>query len=60
MPPLPHFCRGQPFDIMRSQAAEWLCQQPEIRQHLWNEAKRQGVIVLDLEQQRWHGVLWRP
>ena len=59
MPPLRHFCKNGSFDIMRSEAVAWLVAQPEIRQDLWNWAKRNGVIVFDLEQQRWRGTRWR-
>jgi hypothetical protein len=55
LPPLPHFRKGEPFDIMRSQAADWLCQQPEIRQWIWNWAKANNAIVLDLDTHRWQG-----
>ena len=60
MPPLSHFVRGEPFDIMRSKAAEWLSRQPEIRQWLWNIAKKHGSIILDLENHVWHGADHRP
>jgi hypothetical protein len=56
MPPLAHFVRGEKFDIMKSEAAQWLASQPEIRQWLWNVMKRDGAIVLDLERQCWRGV----
>jgi hypothetical protein len=59
MPPLSHWRKGEPFDIMHSKAAEWLSQQPEIRQHIWNLAKRDGAIILDLEHHCWRGVNWR-
>jgi hypothetical protein len=55
MPPLPHYRKGEPFDIMRSQAVDWLVSRPEVRQLVWNWAKRNGVIILDLEKQRWRG-----
>ena len=45
MPVLDHFHKGRPFDIMESDVAEWLCQQPEIRQALFNYYKRNGLIV---------------
>ena len=59
MPPLPHFVPGRPFDIMESEAAAWLSQQPEIRQWLWNIAKKHGSIILDLEHHCWHGADYR-
>jgi hypothetical protein len=45
MPLIDHFRRGEPFDIMRSKVCEWLCQQPEIRQDLFNHFRRSGAIV---------------
>ena len=56
MPPLRHFRRGEPFDIMRSEAVDWLVSQPEVRQQVWNWAKKNNAIVLDLESGCWHGV----
>jgi hypothetical protein len=59
MPCLKHFIRGRSFDIMESEAAAWLVSQPEIRQWLWNIIKRDGSIVLDLENHCWHGADYR-
>jgi hypothetical protein len=59
MPPLNHW-PGQSFDIMRSEVAQWLCNQPELRQELFNWCKHRGVITYDLETRRWRGVAWEP
>lgn len=56
MPPLQHFKPGERFDIMQSAAAAWLCEQPEIRQWVWNTVKADGSVVLDLETHTWRGV----
>jgi len=59
LPSLPHYVPGRPFNIMESQAAEWLSQQPEIRQHIWNMARRDGSITLDIDTGTWRGVDYR-
>jgi hypothetical protein len=58
LPVLRHFQPGQSFDIMRSDVAAWLCDQPEIRQEVFNIFKRHGAIVY--EDGRWRGVAWEP
>jgi hypothetical protein len=45
MPALRHFHRGRPFDIMESEVAAWLCDQPELRQEIFNWCKRLGCIL---------------
>ena len=59
LPPLAHYVPGEPFDIMHSKAAAWLCEQPEIRQAVWNQAKRDGSITLDIDTGTWRGVDYR-
>jgi hypothetical protein len=44
MPLLAHFQKGRTFDISESDVAAWLCQQPEIRQEIFNWFKRLGAI----------------
>lgn len=55
MPPLRHSIPGEPFDIMRSEAAEWLCSQPEIRQWVFDMAHEHGLIVYDRTSGTWNG-----
>jgi len=45
MPLLDHHRHGRPFNIMESDVAAWLCEQPEIRQEIFNYYKRAGAIV---------------
>jgi hypothetical protein len=46
MPLLGHHCRrGEPFNIMRSEVCRWLCDQPEIRQEIFNWVKANQAIV---------------
>jgi hypothetical protein len=59
MPPLSHWPAGRTFDIMRSEVCKWMIEQPEIRQTIFNMAKRHGMIVFDLDTKTWRGVRWR-
>ncbi len=60
MPPLSHWPElGYGFDIMHSDVADWLWQQPEIRQALFNFVKNSGVITYDVESRCWRGVSWK-
>jgi hypothetical protein len=59
MPPLRHFRRGEPFDIMHSNVAQWLSDQPELRQELFNWCKHRGIVTYDLETHLWRGVHWK-
>ena len=54
MPVLDHFHKGRTFDIMESSVAAWLCEQPEIRQEVFNFYKRNGAIVYG--DGKWRGV----
>ena len=47
MPLLHHYVHGRRFDIMQSDVAAWLCDQPEIRQFVFNFCKRHGAVVWD-------------
>ena len=55
MPPLRHKV-GDEFDIMRSEVAAWLCEQPSIRQYAFDIAHAAGVIVYDAGTGEWRGV----
>ena len=59
MPPLTHWPNdGYGFDIMRSDVVDWMCQQPELRQWLFNLVRNAGAITYDLETRTWRGVAW--
>jgi len=59
MPPLSHWPDdGHGFDIMRSDVVDWMCNQKELRQALFNFVKNSGVITYDLESRCWRGVEW--
>ena len=44
-PMLDHYQRGRPFDIMASDVVAWLCEQPAIRQFIFNYVKHHEAIV---------------
>jgi hypothetical protein len=54
MPPLRHKLPAQDFDIAKSEVVRWLCEQPEIRQHVFNWCNDKGAIVF--KDGLWHGV----
>lgn len=56
MPPLPHKLPGQEFSITKSPAVEWLLNQPEIRQALFDLVRENKLIVYDAETGLWKGV----
>lgn len=55
MPPLRHSMPGEPFDIRRSQVAQWLCRQPAVMQWVYDTAKDRETIVYDREAGTWQG-----
>jgi hypothetical protein len=54
MPPLTHGCSGEDFDMMKSEAALWLSEQPELRQKLFDWCMNGGAIVF--RNGLWQGV----
>lgn len=59
MPPLLHRVPGEPFDITRSEVAQWLCSQPEIMQLVFDmvDSSHTGCqqIAYDPETCTWQG-----
>jgi hypothetical protein len=53
MPELFHQLPGDEFDIMKSEVVDWLCQQPEIREAIYNFYRSRGAIVF--RAGRWRG-----
>ena len=56
MPTLKHSIPGQPFDIQKSEAVNWLIKQPEVLTYLWNHIKQSGYVEYDPECRAWTGV----
>lgn len=62
MPPLKHKLPNNEFDIMKSEVVDWMVQQPEIRQWLYDKVtdksggKKPEFIFYNPEQETWQGV----
>lgn len=60
MPELVHNLSGESgdkkFDIMKSEVAAWLVEQPGIRQFVFNKIREAGMIAYDGETGTWKGV----
>jgi hypothetical protein len=54
MPPLKHN-NGEPFDIMQSDVAAWLVEQPEIRAFVFDSMNGSHAIIFNHALQAWHG-----
>jgi hypothetical protein len=59
MPPLDHWPDSEPpvFDIMKSEVAKWLVDQPQIRQWVFDWFRRTRAIEF-VESGVWQGVLY--
>ena len=56
MPELSHYPdRSQQFDIRKSEVVQWIIQQPEILQWLFNVINNNGLIQFDPATQTWKG-----
>lgn len=56
MPPLSHSMQGQKFDITKSEVAQWLKEQPQIMQKIFNMAGNQKIITYNADTGKWQGV----
>jgi hypothetical protein len=59
MPPLKHKTT-EPFDIMKSEAVDWLIQQPEIRSYIWMKVNGSKAATYDPDSGIWTGVDFEP
>lgn len=55
MPLLRHSIPGEEFDIMKSEACNWLLSQPEIRSWVWEKMKDNLSISYDEKFKMWEG-----
>jgi hypothetical protein len=55
MPLLPHRLAGNHFNIMESEACDYLCNSLEVRQVVFDMANEIGAIVYDPDTGCWHG-----
>lgn len=58
MPPAYHKIPGEDLDVMKSQACDWLCSQPEIRMIVFDVAKSSGAIEYQEGNGSWYGEEW--
>ena len=52
---LKHWDRSGPFDIAKSEVAQWLCTQKEIRQFVFSKAAGSKAITFDKASGTWRG-----
>lgn len=56
MPALPHSVPGEPFDIERSEAFQWIMAQPGTKSWIWNRFRSTGRIEWCSEIKAWRGI----
>ena len=59
MPPLHHTLPGKDFDSERSQVLEWIVEQPELVNYLFDHIRYAGHIQFDPKRRTWVGVDYR-
>lgn len=58
LPPSYHTIPGQEFDVNKSEVINWLIEQPEILNYLWNNIKQSSYVFYDSETGTWTGIDW--
>ncbi len=58
MPPSYHTLPGVEFNIKNSEVINWLIDQPEILNFLWNQIKQSKDVYYDPVTKVWTGVDW--
>lgn len=56
LPPSYHTVPGEEFDIKKSEVMQWLLNQPDILNYLWNNIKQSGDVEYDSDTGIWTGV----
>lgn len=56
MPPLYHKLPGENYSTEKSQAIQWLIQQPEIQEFIWDKIKQSGDVFYNSATGKWQGV----
>lgn len=56
MPPLYHKRPGEEYDVQKSEAVQWLLNQPEIQEFVWTQFKQSKDIAFDSLTGKWQGV----
>jgi hypothetical protein len=60
MPDLPHHRPGERFNIQCSAVCDWLVDQAEVKQWVFNIFRKHGAIQFDAATGRWRGAAWKP
>ena len=56
MPPLYHKLPNEPYSTEKSQAIQWLIDQSEIQEFIWDKIKQSGDVAYDSDSGKWQGV----
>ncbi len=56
LPPSYHKLLGENYDAKKSEALQWLIQQPAIQEFVWDQIKQSGDVEYDRETGIWTGV----
>lgn len=56
MPPKKHSVSERSFDITHSEVLQWMLQNRETWEYIWNNIKQSGSIVYDEKSGMWVGV----
>ena len=56
LPPSFHKKNNENFDIKKSEVIEWLINQPQILEFVWDNIKQSGDIVFNQKTGKWQGI----
>jgi len=56
MPPSYHRLPGTEYDVSKSEVINWLIQQPDILEFLWDQFKQSKDVIYDSANGKWQGV----
>lgn len=58
MPPLYHKLPDEEFNIKKSEAVQWLINQPDVLSYVWDRFKQSEDIEYNQETGKWQGIWW--
>jgi hypothetical protein len=56
MPPLYHKLPGEVYSSEKSQVIQWLIDQPEIQEFIWDKIKQSGDVIYNPVSCTWQGI----
>lgn len=56
LPPSYHKLPGEEYDVNKSQAINWLMQQPDILGFVWDQFKQSGDVIYNPDTGKWQGI----